>query len=181
MKRVIIAKPSEILKGRRLPDGTIRDWGGRKYKKVSGKWVHYSEGKRKAASSGKLSSKGKIPAKEEASFKFKSESEYRKDGELMISFEPTYDEGAQREWGENGENAEAATVMTAEWDPEDKEWIVSSGALDTSETAKTMKEAAKMAKETLEGDEIVQSMKLKDITGDYNEEDLGSNYWGTQY
>lgn len=27
-----------LLKGKTLPEGTIRDWKGRKYKKVAGKW-----------------------------------------------------------------------------------------------------------------------------------------------
>lgn len=48
-------KPSEILegqmrkefqaltKGKKLPDGTIREWGGKKYQKKGGKWVPYTE------------------------------------------------------------------------------------------------------------------------------------------
>ena len=46
MRRVIIAKPSELKKSRGFSNGTIRTWNGKKYQKKGGKWVRYSEGKR---------------------------------------------------------------------------------------------------------------------------------------
>ena len=36
-----------MRKGKKLPEGTIRDWKGRKYKKVAGKWLPHTEGKQK--------------------------------------------------------------------------------------------------------------------------------------
>ena len=36
---------NELLKGKKLPEGTIREWAGSKYQKVGGKWKPYSEGK----------------------------------------------------------------------------------------------------------------------------------------
>lgn len=44
-----IFKPSELVlsKAKALPDGTIRDWKGKKYQKVAGKWKPYREGGKK--------------------------------------------------------------------------------------------------------------------------------------
>lgn len=43
----LFLKPSQLRKARKLPDGTIRNWKGGKYKKVAGKWQPYSEGGKK--------------------------------------------------------------------------------------------------------------------------------------
>ena len=35
-----------LSKAKKLPDGTIRDWKGKKYQKVAGKWKPYKEGEK---------------------------------------------------------------------------------------------------------------------------------------
>jgi hypothetical protein len=54
-----------LEKAKPFPDGTIRSWNGKKYKKVSGVWEHATEGKAKseAASDEKLDEKKKTPEK----------------------------------------------------------------------------------------------------------------------
>ncbi len=59
MKEAVVRSASEIVedrmheeyealsKGRALPDGTIREWGGKKYKKRGGKWFPAGKGEGK--------------------------------------------------------------------------------------------------------------------------------------
>lgn len=55
----LFLKPSQLQKARALPDGTIRTWSGKKYKKVAGKWQPFSEGKEKSTPDVNLSASDK--------------------------------------------------------------------------------------------------------------------------
>ena len=174
----VLSASEVLLKGRKFSEGTVRTWSGKKYKKVAGKWTPYAEGNKKVALSedSVKNTKSIIDG-----VKLKSEDEYRKDRGILISFEPTYDKEARQEWSDEGTEASAVSAVMAEWDPNDKEWLVSSGALDTSFTSKTIAEAVEKARDLLASDKVVKSMKLNDVTADFNGEDLGEEYWGKEY
>lgn len=62
----VINKPSEIFellqKGRKLPDGTERNWKGRVYVKVSGKWKPKAKGKSESSSNFSDLNEGNVEA-----------------------------------------------------------------------------------------------------------------------
>ena len=66
-----VLKPSEariedLVKGKALPEGMIRTFAGKKFKKTAGKWLPYSEGKKKGVDEvgEKRKAKTQVPASE---------------------------------------------------------------------------------------------------------------------
>lgn len=88
-----------IEKGRALPDGSIREWGGVKYKKISGEWKPVSEGREQKKEEEKKTPKGKAEENEGGS----STKEYTSSKKpTVVSASSNYNQNQEVEFNYGG-------------------------------------------------------------------------------
>lgn len=114
----ILNRADDLYKAKALPEGTIREYSGRKYQKQGGKWLPYSEGAKESKKEDsrnekkQLSKDDKSNKRDKDNFEFKSKhSGYIKNIDSLFKDALSYFEDSKEDMDEDEYLNEVATAI----------------------------------------------------------------------